>query len=362
MSASSAHRGARRRSERREREHDRGEHPPPARHGRQELGVGRDREPGPRLLHLRDDREPARAEPRPQAREHREHRGLVAAVVAVLVHDEHVRDAGAAHAGGRSARASATNPTPASVRRNGRCTTRNGAASAGAHRRARGRPGLPVPAARRRADHVRRVRRVGARRRRARWVPRQAPRRECVLEPVEHVTGAGAVRLDRHDVVPGPPEPVRRGRPARTGGGGRRARRTRRTAPDGPGRSGAAHHRAGSATAASAAARRRPRRARAPRTRTRGRPRVRRCRRATPRRARRAPRRSAPSRWRVRSRPAPPRCTHPTRAASQAPMAPSPHPSSSTDRGATVADRPPDRVEAQPGHHRQRRQPTRRSA
>ena len=225
---------------------------------------------------------------------------LIATVVAVLVHDEHVRDAGAAHAGGRSAQGERDEPDARvgvperTLHDPERCR------EPGAHRRAHDRPGLPVPAAPRGANGIRRVRRFGCAGGGLGGCHGQAPRCECVLEAVEHMTGAGAVRLDRRDVVPGLPEPVREVGPRTGGGDPRAAHGQRRTAPDGPGRSGAAHHRAGSTTGASATARRRPPRARAPRTRTRGRPRVRRCRRATPppaRRHRGDPRR----RWRVRS-------------------------------------------------------------
>ena len=172
--------------------------PAPARHGREELGVGRGGEAGPRPCHLGDDREPAGAEPRPQT-------VSIASIAASsprlspcwFTTSTWVTPARVTPAA-RPARASATNPTPVSVRRNGRCTTRNGAASPARDRRARTaepgcryRPlaGVPTTAAARRRSAS--PAGVGG------PAVAAAPGRDRVLDAVERMAGAGAVRLDR---------------------------------------------------------------------------------------------------------------------------------------------------------------------
>ena len=142
---------------------------------------------------------------RPQTVQHREHRRLVTSVVTVLVHDEDVGDSGAGHPRGPTGGASATNPTPVSVSRNGRWTSRNGAATAAratapdTEPGCRYRPLADVPTTRAPdasaspAGAVRPVRRYRAAT--PSWTRSK------------RMAGTGAVRLDDDDGVPGGREP-----------------------------------------------------------------------------------------------------------------------------------------------------------
>ena len=328
----------------------------------QELGVGRDGEPGPRLLHLGDDGEPARAEPRPQAGEHGEHRGLVAAVVAVLVHDEHVRDAGA------SPRRPIGPGERRRTRRPHRCAG-TGAAPPGTVPRARRAPPRPRPTRvggtgrcpgcrpSSDADGPRRTAggRGGCRGQAAGPRARPGARSSTWPAPVPYDSMATT------SYPPRPSRPVRSARayrrwwptsssdaPYRSGWAGT-LRSERATGPDPrpqrlqqrdvvlhvlehlerarevDGESGGVVERGHDAG-----------------------------RRASP------PIRVAAVARAVASGSTPVYAA--VRAAIQAPIAPSPHPSSSTDSRGDGVHRPADRVEAQPGHHGERRQPTRRSA